>query len=128
MKKPSKPTKTPAPVKKTTTAARKAPVSTPAPVRAPAVKKTAPKTINTVIAAHLDIGFGNLLYVRGEGPGLSWNKGVAMECVADDRWSLTLPESSRPVIFKFLLNDETWSAGEDYSAAPGINVILTPSF
>ena len=122
MKKPSKPSKTPAPAKKSKPVARKAPAP------APAVKKTAPKAINTVIAAHLDIGFGNLLYVRGEGPGLSWNKGIAMECVADDRWSLTLPESARPVIFKFLLNDETWSAGEDYSASPGVNVILTPSF
>jgi hypothetical protein len=122
MKKSSKSKKTPAPAKKPTPIVRKAPVPT------PVVKKTAPKIIATVISAHLDVGFGNRLYIRGEGPGLSWNKGLAMECVADDRWSLSLPESARPVVFKFVMNDEVWSTGDDYTAAPGVNVILTPTF
>src|SRR5437868_12584791 len=100
---------TPAPAKKKAPAARKA--AAPAPV----VKRTAPTIVTTLISARVDIGFGNMLYVRGEGPGLSWDKGVPMACVADDRWTLTLPESSRPVIFKFLLNDEIWCSGDDYS-------------
>ena len=121
MKKTSKTSKTPAPAKKSKPAARKAPA-------APAVKKTAPKTIATTLSAHLDIGFGNTLYVRGEGPGLSWEKGVIMECVADDRWSLVLRESARPVVFKFLLNDEVWNVGDDYTAKPGSSVVFTPLF
>lgn len=121
MKKPSKSSKTPAPARKSKPAAPKASA-------APAVKKTAPKAITTTISAHLDIGFGNLLYLRGEGPGLSWDKGVAMECVADDRWTLVLTESARPITFKFLINDEVWSVGEDYTAKPGVGVVLTPAF
>ena len=121
MKKSSKPTKTPAPAKKSKPAARKAPA-------APAVKKTAPKAIVTTISANLDIGFGNSLYLRGEGPGLSWDKGVIMACVADDCWSLVLPESARPVVFKFLVNDEIWSIGDDCTAKPGSSAVFTPVF
>ena len=121
MKKSSKTSKTPAPAKKTKPAARKAPV-------APAVKKTAPKSVVTTLSAHLDVGFGNTLYVRGEGPGLSWEKGLLMECVADDRWTLVLGESARPFVFKFLINDEVWSTGEDYKTPSGTSVVFTPVF
>ena len=93
-----------------------------------AVKKTAPKVVVTTISALIDVGFGNTLYLRGEGPGLSWEKGVVMDCIADDHWSITLPESSRPIVYKFLLNDETWCAGDDLTVAPGGNASLTPEF
>jgi hypothetical protein len=39
-----------------------------------------------------------------------------------------LRESARPVVFKFLVNDLSWSAGEDYTVAPGAKVVLTPTF
>jgi len=122
MKKSSKKTSTtPAPAKKTTPAVRKA---TPAPV----VKKTAPKPVMTTISARIDIGFGNSLFLRGEGPGLSWDKGMVMECTGEDRWTLTLAESARPIVFKFLRNDEDWSTGEDYSAKPGSHAVFVPEF
>lgn len=94
---------------------------------APAVKASA-KTSPTVITALIDIGFGNTLYLRGEGPGLSWDVGVPMDCVADDQWSLSLPASGKPVTYKFLINDLSWSAGPDFVAAPGSKSALTPSF
>jgi hypothetical protein len=121
MKKTSKTSPKPAPAKKSAPVVRKAPV-------APAVKKTAAKAVVTTISAHIDVGFGNLLYVRGDGPGLSWDRGLQMQCVADDGWSLVLSESSRPVVFKFLLNDEVWSTGEDYTAKPGAVTVFTPLF
>lgn len=118
MKKSSKTTTKPAPAKKSAPAAHKA----------PAVKKTASKAIVTTISARIDVGFGNLLYLRGDGPGLSWDKGVVMECTGDDRWSFIVGESIRPIIFKFLVNDVVWSNGEDYSAKPGGSVAFTPLF
>jgi hypothetical protein len=121
MKKSSKTTTTPAPAKKSAPAARKAPV-------APAVKKTAPKAVVTTISAQIDVGFGNSLYLRGEGPGLSWEKGVVLQCVGDDRWSIALRESARPVVFKFLLNDQVWSTGEDFVAKSGVTTVFTPLF
>ncbi len=93
-----------------------------------AVKPVAPKPVQTTITAIIDIGFGNQLFIRGEGPGLSWDKGVLLDCVGDDKWSITLGESARPVIFKFLVNDLSWNAGEDYSVAAGTSITLTPVF
>lgn len=120
MKKTTKVTKALTPAKKTTKPVRKA---TPVPA-----VKVVPTAVVTTVSASLDVGFGNALYLRGEGPGLSWDKGTRMECVADDRWTLALGESSRPFVFKFLINDEIWSTGDDYTVTPGVSVTLTPTF
>ena len=96
---------------------------------APAVKKPSANTVvPTAIIAQVDIGFGNVLHVRGEGAGLSWEKGVAMENVAADQWRLPLNGVSAPVAFKFLINDVTWNSGEDYVIVPGTTVTFTPTF
>ncbi|HWA87014.1 MAG TPA: hypothetical protein VG710_12370 [Opitutus sp.] len=122
MKKTTKPTNPLAPAKKSAKTVRKTTKSA-----APAVK-VAPTAVVTRITANFDVGFGNALYLRGDGPGLSWDKGVRMNCVADDKWTVTLGESVRPFIFKFLVNDEVWSTGEDCTVDPGVSVTLTPVF
>jgi hypothetical protein len=38
----------------------------------------------TVIIAKFDVGHGNALYIRGDGNGLDWDKGVLMENAGDD--------------------------------------------
>ena len=96
------------------------PVTAPKPV---AVTKTA-----TTIQARIDVGFGNTLYIRGEGPGLSWDKGVLMDCVGQDQWQIGLGESARPFAVKFLVNDITWSTGPDYIVPSGVNVTFAPQF
>lgn len=113
-----------APVKRVADPITKAPAAKPAPV----VKVARGKQPPTVITALIDIGFGNALYLRGEGPSLSWDVGVAMDCVADDKWSITLPGTGKPVIYKFLINDTTWSAGSDYIVESGSSVTVVPSF
>lgn len=134
MKKSSKSSPTPAPAKKSAPAAQKAAAPTAPPIRkakaplASAVKKTAAKPLVTTISARIDVGFGNTLYLRGEGPGLSWDKGVMMDCTGDDRWTLAIGESARPVVFKFLLNDEVWSTGEDFTAKSGAISAFVPVF
>jgi hypothetical protein len=121
----SKPTKSPAPATKTAKPSAKRATAAKA---VPAVKPVAPRNTATTITAQIDVGFGNLLHIRGEGPGLSWDRGVPMECVADNQWQIVLAESVRPVVFKFLVNDLNWSTGEDYTVAPGNSVTLTPTF
>ncbi len=120
MKKSKKNTKAPAPAKSTVKAPKK--------TSAPAVKKTASKTVTTFITAQIDVGFGNSLYIRGEGPGLSWGKGLLMTCVSDNRWAITLPQASQPFLCKFLLNDLIWSNGADYVLPPGRNASVVPMF
>lgn len=96
---------------------------------APARKKTAaPEAPATFISARVDIGFGNHLYLRGEGPGLSWDHGIAMDCIAADGWAHTIKGATAPVVFKVLLNDEKWCGGNDYTVEPGQSVTVTPSF
>jgi hypothetical protein len=94
---------------------------------APAKKKTGEPPV-TFISAQIDIGFGNLLYVRGAGPGLSWDRGTPMDCVGSGLWTVSIKNASEPVVFKVLVNDLSWSAGEDYVVSPGQSVTITPSF
>ena len=95
---------------------------------APAVKPVPTKPVVTTVTAQIDIGFGNALFLRGEGAGLNWDTGLLMTCVNDHQWSVVLGESARPIVFKFLVNDLSWSAGEDYSVAAGSSVTLVPTF
>lgn len=125
-------------MKKTTkkTAAPAAAKAAPKPVKAtkaavkpaaPAKKKTGEPPV-TFISAQIDIGFGNQLFLRGSGPGLSWDKGVAMDCVGTGLWTASVKNASMPVTFKVLVNDLSWSTGEDFVVAPGQSVTITPSF
>ena len=86
------------------------------------------KPVQTVISARVDVGFGNALFIRGEGVGLSWDRGLAMVCIEADLWRVTLPESAQGHTFKFLVNDLSWSAGPDFSAKSGTTATLSPTF
>ena len=44
---------------------------------------------SVTIQAKIDVGFGNTLYMRGEGRGLSWNRGVPLTCVNRSTWQWT---------------------------------------
>jgi hypothetical protein len=79
------------------------------------------------IEAKIDVGFGNKLFVRGTGEGLSWDRGIPLENVDSKTWRLTVPAKDK-VQFKLLLNDSVWAQGEDLVAAPGKKVEVTPSF
>jgi hypothetical protein len=132
IKKPTKTSKSPAPATKTVVTTKAAAAAAPAVAtsakRSPAVSAIKSKPVVTTITARVDTGFGNALYVRGDGAGLNWNSGVPMTCISSDEWQLTLGESSRPVNFKILLNDSTWSAGTDFTVAAGDRVTITPTF
>ena len=94
---------------------------------APAKKKTGEPPV-TFISATIDIGFGNHLFIRGEGPGLSWDRGVAMDCTGAGLWTASVKNAKSPVTFKVLVNDLSWSSGDDFTAAPGQSVTITPAF
>jgi len=92
------------------------------------VNEVAVPTLVTTIAAKIDVGFGNALYLRGDGPGLSWDRGIPMTNIGADLWQLQLGESARPFVFKFLVNDVTWSSGTDFVIAAGARELFTPRF
>ncbi|HZZ18587.1 MAG TPA: hypothetical protein VFE25_04420 [Opitutaceae bacterium] len=136
-KKTTKPAKTPAPAtKKAAPAPAPAKKSTVAPkIKAAAAPSTPapavvakPKGGRVTIIATLDVGFGNSLFVRGDEPILSWDKGIALGNVDGGKWEIVLTAITQPLQFKFLVNDSTWSAGENFTVSPGDIVTLTPSF
>ena len=95
-----------------------------------AAKKVAPaKTVvKTSIIARVDVGFGNSLYVRGEGAGLSWDKGVQLDNVSPYEWAFSSTQAKGKLTFKFLINDEVWAEGEDLTVAKGGTSISSPVF
>lgn len=100
----------------------------PAAAKSSALKPVAPQRLVTTITALIDVGYGNALFLRGEGPGLSWDQGVPLTCVEGGKWSVSLPESSHPVVCKFLLNDQEYNLGDNYTVAPGTSITITPVF
>jgi hypothetical protein len=95
----------------------------PAPVKSATATTTTPVTI----VAKVDVGFGNNLFVRGQGGGLSWERGLPLENVDSKTWRLIVPAQA-PVQFKLLINDSVWAQGEDLVATPGKKVEVTPAF
>ena len=85
------------------------------------------RSTSTVIEAKIDVGFGNQLFLRGQGSGLSWDRGIPLECVDSKTWRLTFPAQEK-LLFKLLLNDSIWAQGEDVTVTPGQRVEVTPAF
>jgi hypothetical protein len=79
------------------------------------------------IEAKIDVGFGNALFMRGEGMGMSWNAGIPLTCVDGSTWKWS-GEVADKVKFKLLLNDSIWAQGEDLVAVPGQKLQIKPSF
>jgi nucleoid-associated protein YgaU len=109
--------------------AAKAPAKAPAKKAASAAKqKAVAEPPATFISAQIDIGFGNHLALRGEGPGLSWDRGLVMDNVGQNLWTASVKGATQPVVFKVLVNDLTWNTGNDYVVEPGQSVTVHPSF
>jgi len=97
-----------------------APVKKKAPSRGPGRK--------TSISAKIDVGWGNSVYLRGIGGGLSWDVGVLMDNAKKDEWTWACPSSDGPITYKFVRNDVHWALGPDRIAAPGETAVVTPQF
>ena len=108
-----------APAKKV--AAKKAPVKK-------AAKKAVKKVTKTSVIAQVDVGFGNTLYIRGEGGGLSWNKGIPMENISPYEWAFESQKKDGDLVCKLLINDEIWAEGENEAVAAGTRHICSPDF
>ncbi|HRD68461.1 MAG TPA: hypothetical protein PKY50_20230, partial [Candidatus Competibacter sp.] len=117
----------PAPAAAKPAAAKPAKSAAAKPAKSAAAKRT--ESVVTVVVAKFDVGHGNNLYIRGDGPGLSWDSGVLMENAGNDVWVWTTNEVRQGKIeFKFLINDAGWSGGDNMTALAGETITLYPSF
>ncbi|MET0261486.1 MAG: hypothetical protein ABW223_01215 [Rariglobus sp.] len=65
----------------------------------------------TRLIATAYIGIGNKLYIRGNGPGLSWDKGVALQFVSIGKWRWETPDATAPISVKLYKNDQVECLG-----------------
>ena len=60
----------------------------------------------TRLTATAYIGIGNKLFVRGDGPGLSWDKGVPLQFVSIGKWRWETADATGPIRVKLYKNDQ----------------------
>jgi hypothetical protein len=82
----------------------------------------------TEVAAKINVGFGNQLFIRGQGDGLRWDKGTPLQCRDGSTWVWQTRQAKDKVIFKLLLNDRTWASGEDLVVKAGQKLETVPQF
>jgi hypothetical protein len=89
--------------------------------------KAAPDAATLV--ARVLIGIGNKPYIRGDGPGLSHDRGVPMEFVEIGKWQWVAPaDAPGPITVRILKNDEVPASGGPILLAPGETVDVSPVF
>jgi hypothetical protein len=82
----------------------------------------------TVVQAKIDVGFGNSIFIRGQGAGLSWDKGLPLTCIDGSAWIWSTRQAKGKVVFKLLLNDQVWAKGEDLVVEAGRKIEVVPAF
>jgi hypothetical protein len=82
----------------------------------------------TRLLATAYIGIGNKLFIRGDGPGLSWDKGVPMQFVSIGKWGWATHDATAPVACKLYKNDETAALSGEIRLEPGKHVEITALF
>jgi len=86
---------------------------------------------SVVLRIHYPTKFGDTIFVRGGGAGLSWEKGTAAEYVKPSEsgyWELRLNNPDKHVEFKPVLNDITWGKGSNYILPSYGSIEIYPHF
>jgi len=119
-RKPRKPRAEPAPEAKAPETEAPPPAAEPAPApgefsqvspdeAAPPAAVSSDGSTRLLVTAY--IGIGNRLFLRGDGPGLSWEKGVPLQFISIGKWRWESAEASAPIRFKLYKNDEIECVG-----------------
>lgn len=94
---------------------------------APAMRKASKRPISRVTVRY-DVGFSNNLFIRGEGAGLSWERGILLKNVGPDEWVWEPDFNEDECEFKVLINDQIYEAGENHRLKEGAQIQYTPRF
>lgn len=94
----------------------------------PKPRRNDPGAGTSTLVATAYIGIGNKLYVRGEGPGLSWERGVPMQFLAIGKWGWTSPDTTAPITCRIYRNDDTPMLDDNIVIEPGARAEVTPRF
>ena len=86
------------------------------------------KSALTSVIANVMIGIGNKPYLRGEGPGLSWDEGVPMNFIEIGKWAWSPPRKNASLTIQVYRNDEDPDTSGKFEVKPGEKFELTPKF
>ena len=89
-------------------------------------KKTSTGT--TSIVANVMIGIGNKPYLRGEGPGLSWEEGVPMNFIEIGKWAWSPTRKNASLTVQLYRNDNDPDKTGKIEVKAGEKVEITPTF
>ncbi|OJV57361.1 MAG: alpha-amylase [Cellulomonas sp. 73-145] len=97
---------------------------------APVSTYTPPARTLTTIRVHYNVGYGNSVSIRGDTNPFSWTQGIAARNTATDVWEFQLERipAGQSFQFKPLINDTTWSAGNNYIGTGGQTMDIYPTF
>lgn len=84
------------------------------------------------IVVHYDVGWGNNISIRGNAATLSWSSGQTASYgteAGQSVWRFSVPASAGTFEFKPLINDQTWSFGDNYKVTSANQTIhVYPTF
>ncbi|MDX2111849.1 MAG: hypothetical protein SFY80_16590 [Verrucomicrobiota bacterium] len=80
------------------------------------------------VEAEAMIGITNKLYLRGEGPWLSWEKGTPMDVIGIGRWRWSTEGVKKPILCQIFRNDSDPSDDGRITIEPGKTLTVRPRF
>ncbi|MBT62635.1 MAG: hypothetical protein CML13_05415 [Puniceicoccaceae bacterium] len=93
------------------------------------VPRQVSKAVESTVVASVFIGIGNKPFIRGNGPGLSWDRGVEMEFEEIGKWCWMAPlEIEQPIEIQIFRNDEDPDTTGTYTLEPGQELRVSPEF
>lgn len=94
----------------------------------PVLEKSQPPTAVSRITARAMIGIANRLTIRGDGPGLSWDKGLSLELIGIGEYAWESTNLQQTMKFQLYLNDSKPAEGEILELLPGEHLRVQPVF
>ncbi|MBA4136908.1 MAG: hypothetical protein C0518_06285 [Opitutus sp.] len=101
--------------------------SSESPAAGPAESSTSSDGATRLLATAY-IGIGNKLFIRGDGPGLSWDQGIPMQFVSIGKWGWSTHDAAGPVRCKLYKNDETAALTGELVLEAGRHTEVTAMF
>lgn len=98
------------------------------PIKPVPIEDKKEKNGTTTVVANVMIGIGNKPYLRGEGPGLSWDEGVSMNFVEIGKWAWSPTRKNAPLTVQVYRNDQDPDKGGKIEVKPGQRLEITPEF
>lgn len=88
----------------------------------------APSFVRTGITVRFQTGPNEKLFIRGSGPYMSWNQGIALQKSGMDLWSFETRGNFQNFEYKILLDDLRWEQGSNHTAECGRREEIVPQF